>query len=318
LVGTKTPIALFTYNRPKHVRLLLETLTKCKRLDECEIHIFCDGPKSREHEAGVAESRAVVQEYSAALGAEVVERVENLGLARSIVSGVSKLCSEYGRTIVVEDDFAVSPGFIDFMLQGLDRYQDESNVYQISGYMFPVTHAPKPDAFFLPMATTWGWATWERAWRIFDWDATSSRTILSDSRVRKRFDLEGSYPYAAMLEQRLEGKNDSWGILFWWAIFKANGLVLHPRQSLVWNGGFDSSGTHCGDYSWSNAETKDGFIEQHNQSTFELPQSVDVDEAAFRRIKTFLRRQQYPSSLTGRLWRRATNLVGGLSYKSLV
>lgn len=305
----KTPIALFTYNRPKHAQHVLETLAACPRLDECQLHIFCDGPRRPEDETGVAESRLVVREYSTRLGAEVVEGDENLGLARSIVTGVTKLCREYGRIIVLEDDLAVSPDFIDYMLQGLDRYQHEPNVYQVSGYMFPVAHPQKPDVFFLPMATTWGWATWERAWQTVDWNATGSREQLKDAKVRRRFDLDNSYPYSAMLEQRLAKKNDSWGILFWWAVFQANGLVLHPQRSLVWNEGFDGSGTHCGDYLWSNVRSSDGVTQQGFQRPFELPDNIVADQAAFRRIKTFLRKQQYRSSLTGRLWRKAATYL---------
>ncbi len=299
----KTPIALFVYNRPEHARLALESLSRCERLDECSLRIYCDGPKGDADAAGVAAAREVAREWAERLGAGVIERETNLGLARSIVTGVTELCESHGRVVVLEDDFVLNPSFLDYMLDALERYADETSVYQISGYMFPVAHAEKPAAFFLPLTTTWGWATWARAWRIFDWDAADAVEKLSDPKLRRSFDLDGSYPYSSMLEQRLRNENDSWGILFWWAVFKAGGLALHPRESLVWVGGFDQSGTHCGDAAWSVPQSRES-ITGRKHSRFELPSAAEPDLAAYKRIKKFLKKEQYPTSITGRLWRK--------------
>lgn len=300
----KTPVALFLYNRPAHARLALESLSRCRRLDECVVKIYCDGAKSSEHSEGVSASRNVAREWATRLNAEVIERETNLGLARSIVSGVSELCEHYGRVIVVEDDFSVSPSFLDYMLTALDRYAEAPNVYQISGYMFPIRHAQAPDAFFLPLTTTWGWATWSRAWRIFDWTAGDAEALLRDADVRRRFNLDNAYPYAEMLESKLRGENDSWGILFWWAVFQAGGLVLHPRRSLVWNGGFDESGTHCGDQAWSNQSLSEIADDPWSAKPFVFPEQVTVDQVAFEKVVRFLKSEQSEGSLFERIRRR--------------
>jgi GT2 family glycosyltransferase len=300
----KTPIAVFLYNRPAHARLVLESLSRCHRFDECSLRIFCDGAKRAEHSAGVAETREVAREWATRLNAALVEREMNLGLARSIVGGVSELCDEYGRVIVVEDDFVLNPSFLDYMLSALDRYAGEPNVYQVSGYMYPIRHAPQPDAFFLPLTTTWGWATWARAWQIFNWNASDAEALLRDPEVRRRFDLNNAYPYAEMLERQLRGEIDSWGILFWWAVFKANGLVLHPRKSLVWNGGFDQSGTHCGDQAWSTQSLAEIANDTWAASSFQFPQQVAADELAFGKVIQFLWREQSQGSLVERIRRR--------------
>lgn len=303
----KTPIALFLYNRSEHANLALESLSRCRRLDECLLRIYCDGPKRPEHLAGVTAARNVAREWAAKLGGELVERETNLGLARSIVEGVSELCDTHGRVIVLEDDFILSPSFLDYMLRALDRYADEPNVYQVSGYMFPVEHPAGVDAFFLPLTTTWGWATWQRAWRIFDWDPSDAVEKLKDRKLRQKFDLDGSYPYSEMLQQKMIGENDSWGVLFLWAVFRAGGLVLHPRESFVLVGGFDGSGTHCGDQLWSREgklqleaidESSDGLV---------LPHQIASDENAFKRIKLFLRGET--SSFFGRLSRKLSSYM---------
>jgi len=300
----KTPVALFVYNRPAHARTMLESLSRCRRVDECEVRIYCDGAKRPEDSAAVAETREVAREWATRLNAKAIERESNLGLARSIVNGVSELCDEFGRAIVIEDDFVLSPSFLDYMISALDRYADETNVYQVSGYMYPIRHAPQPDAFFLSLTTTWGWATWSRAWRIFDWNPADAEELLRDPEVRRRFNLNNAYPYAEMLERKLRSEIDSWGILFWWAVFRANGLVLHPRKSLVWNGGFDESGTHCGDQAWSTQSLAEIAGDSWAASPFQFPEQVAADEIAFGKVIRFLRREQSQGNLVERIRRR--------------
>jgi hypothetical protein len=286
-----TPVALFTYNRPQHAQRALAALARCDRLSETRVHIYCDGVNKPEHAEGVNATRQVVHDWASANKATVIERSENLGLAHSIVTGVSDLCKTYGRVIVVEDDLVVSPDFLNYMLQALDRYQDDPKVYQISGFMFPVTHTPAPDALFLPLTTTWGWATWERAWRIFDWEATGALKSLADPDILRTFNLDGAYPYATMLRRRLEARNDSWGILWWWAVFNIGGLVLHPRQSLVWNGGFDNSGVHSGASLKTYQSPREIFDQPRLSTSLNFPSQSVVDDAAFDRIKAYLHTQ---------------------------
>ena len=287
----KVPIAFFAYNRPEHTKRSLEALSRCDRFKECDLYIFCDGPKDDSQKEKVEALRQCVIIWAKKLNAKVIEREENLGLARSIVTGVTSLCEKYGRAIVLEDDLVVSPDFIDYMIQALGRYQDDTNVYQISGYMFPVEHPLRPDSFLLPLTTTWGWATWERAWKYFDWNATDATDMLAGKDTRHRFELDGSYPYHKMLKGRLNGKNQSWGILWWWTVFKRGGLVVHPRKSLVWNGGLDGTGTHCGkeDLDQPSLEV---FNKRILSTNISFAENSTTDYLAFDRIKVYLKNQQ--------------------------
>jgi GT2 family glycosyltransferase len=289
----KTPVAAFLYNRPAHARSLFESLATCDRLDECDVYIYCDGPRGVKDTDAVSATRQVANEWADRLGAQVIERAQNLGLAKSIVNGVTELCSKYGRVIVLEDDFILNPSFLDYMVTSLDRYEHEPSVFQISGYRFPATHRAEPEACFLPLTTTWGWGTWARAWKAFDWNPARALGQLKDTTVRRKFDLDDAYPYATMLEERLENKNDSWGILFWWAVFETGGLVLYPPESLVYVGGFDDTGTHCSSYQWSVSQSQSEIL--NGSRRLELPSTIEVDAVVFDEVRKFLRNERYPS-----------------------
>ena len=281
-----TPLAIFAYRRPDHLRRLLDSVGACARLGDCAPVIFCDGPRGPDDTAAIETTRAVAREWAAAHDAKVVERPENKGLARSIVEEVAALCAEYGRVIVLEDDLEVSPDFLRFMLAALDHCEEAANVLQISGYMFPVEHPGENDAVFLPLATTWGWATWARAWKSFSWEAPGASAQLADADARRRFNLDNSYDYAGLLESRLRGGNDSWGVLWQWAVFASGCAVVHPRTTLVKNHGFDGTGTHCGDETPARAQEFAPL-----PATIRWP-SEPVDEAAFDRIKEYLRQRR--------------------------
>jgi hypothetical protein len=109
--------------------------------------------------------------------------------------------------------------------------------------MFPGIPA-KEDACFLSLTTTWGWATWRRAWDTFDPNLSKLGLLERDSDLRHRFDLNGSYPYFEMVRQQQQGIVDSWGIRWYMTVFFRGGLVLYPGRSLVTNIGGDGSGTH--------------------------------------------------------------------------
>jgi hypothetical protein len=245
-MSKRIPVAVFAYNRPAHIRRALQALSQCRRLDECEFHFFADGPRSEDVRQQVEATRQVLREWAPALNACVVERDGNLGLAKSIVSGVTDLCTRYGRVIVLEDDLVVSPDFLHYMIESLDRYQNDDRVMQVGAFTLSSPLAPVADAFLLPVTTTWGWATWQRAWESFSWVPEDLEAARRDDQWRKLFDLNGSCNFSAMLEDRLAGRNDSWGILWWYAVSRRQGLVVYPTHSLVWNGGFDGSGVHCG------------------------------------------------------------------------
>lgn len=96
----------------------------------------------------------------------------------------------------------------------------------------------------LPVITTWGWATWKRAWRHMDETAQGWESLIADRALRRRFNLDGAYDYTTMMVRQMTGARDSWGIRWYWSAFKANALVVYPPQTLVRNCGFDGSGSH--------------------------------------------------------------------------
>ncbi|MBR0779575.1 glycosyltransferase [Bradyrhizobium diazoefficiens] len=238
------PIALFVFRRPDKTRATLGSLARCRGIEDTDLYIFCDGPRGTSDDRAVADVRAIVEAFDHPRKTLVISP-ENQGLARSIIAGVTRLCEQYGRVIVVEDDLIVSPAFLDYMNTGLDTFADDPRVMQISGFAFARNNAsPNSAARFLPVTTSWGWATWSRSWHDFDPDCRDADALRSNYALRSRFDLGGLFGYYDMLQRQEAGRIDSWAIRWYWSVFRRDGLVLYPPVSLVRNDGLDSSGTH--------------------------------------------------------------------------
>ena len=245
MTNTYAPILLFVYNRPEHVRRNIQALLKNELAAESELFIYSDAAKDETSQTAVKEVRAFIRSIQGFKKITITERAENWGLARSIIDGVTTLINRYGRVIVLEDDLVVAPHFLQFMNDALETYRDEERVGHIQACDF--THDPSlPDTFLIKWTGSWGWGTWDRAWKHFNADGKALLTELESRKLTYTFDFNGKYGYTRMLRRQIEGKNNSWAIRWNASLFLKDILSLNVGKSLVQNEGFDGSGTNCG------------------------------------------------------------------------
>ncbi|MFQ7114364.1 glycosyltransferase family 2 protein, partial [Hallella bergensis] len=203
------PILLFVYNRPQHVKRALGSLLQNREAAASDLYVFSDAARSAEDAAAVEMVRKEIADIQGFRSVSVVERNENFGLARSIIEGVTSIVNRYGRVIVLEDDLVVSPYFLRFMNDALEVYKDEPRVGHIQACDF-IQSPALPDTFLIKWTGSWGWATWQRAWELFNPNGQELLDQLCERRLTKQFDFNGKYGFTRMLRQQIEGKNNSW------------------------------------------------------------------------------------------------------------
>lgn len=242
---TLAPILLFVYNRPEHVRRGIESLLRNAEAAESHLIIYSDAPKAAADAASVGQVRDYIRQISGFKSLDIIERTENWGLARNIIDGVTSTVNKYGRVIVLEDDLVVAPHFLQFMNDALETYKGEPRVGHIQACDF--THDPTlPDTFLIKWTGSWGWATWDRAWHMFQPDGKKLLAEMKARRLTREFDFNGAYGFTRMLRRQTRGRNNSWAIRWNASLFLADILSLNVGKSLVQNEGFDGSGTNCG------------------------------------------------------------------------
>jgi len=236
------PICLFVYNRPWHTIQTIEALKNNILAIDSDLYIYSDGPKNDLNTNDVNDVRSYIKTIKGFKNTDVILRDKNLGLANNIISGVTEIIKRFGKIIVLEDDLIASPYFLTFMNDALDLYKDDEDVASIHGYVYPIENLP--DTFFLKGADCWGWATWERAWNIFEANGLKILNEIKQRKIEKEIDFNNSVNYMKMLKNQIKGRNDSWAIRWHLAAYLRNKFTLYPSKSFIKNIGHDYSGQH--------------------------------------------------------------------------
>lgn len=239
------PILLFTYKRLDTLKQTVAALQQNYEAGESELIIFSDAAKTPVDEAEINKVRDYIRGIDGFKSICIYEAEKNKGLANSIIDGVTKVISEYGKAIVLEDDLIATPNFLSFMNDGLNKYETETSVFSISGYSFNLQPPENytETGYFLNRGWSWGWATWADRWKNVDWAVKDYASFIKDADQKKRFSQGGS-DLTDMLQRQMNGKMDSWAIRWFYHQFKVAGLTYYPLYSKIFNIGFGENATH--------------------------------------------------------------------------
>jgi len=283
--GQLAPIALFVYNRREHTRRTVESLRANELAQQSDLFVFADGAKTNSGAVAVGAVREYIRAIDGFKSVTIIEREQNLGLSKSVISGVTRLCNERGRAIAVEDDVVTAPDFLAFMNRGLQRYVNEPKIFSVCAFNLPIV-PPKTysyDAFFSYRSLCWGWGTWKDRWEKADWSVKDFPEFMADREKQKRFNLGGD-DLSWFLARHMEGKIDSWDTVWAYTHSKYDALALLPVSSKAYNIGLDGSGTHC-----KRAAFKQHILAPGTNCDYRFPDSVNVHPHFVAEIQRFHR-----------------------------
>lgn len=239
------PLVLFCYNRPNHLEQTLAALKLNDLSEQSDLYVFSDAPKTTEEEVGVNAVRELLNGLQGFKTVQVVKRATNMGLAASIVSGVTEVLQQHPACIVLEDDLETSPYFLSYMNEALNHYSTDSRIFSVSGYCPPIeVPGDYPfQSFLFPRINSWGWGTWRDRWEKADWEVKHFKAFIGDKNQRAHLEQLGADLPVMLLKQQ-QGKITSWAVRFNQTCFNLGMSNVYPVQSLVRNQGADGSGTH--------------------------------------------------------------------------
>jgi hypothetical protein len=241
-----SPILIFTHNRLEHLDILISSLEKNNLYKKSKLLVFSDGPKNDSDEKKIKKIRLFLKKKLIPKNSEIIKRDNNLGLSKNIISGISQAFKIYDRAIILEDDLEVSPFFLNYMNDALSLYANSVNVAGISGYMYPIDSKNFSNSFFfLKLIESWGWGTWKRAWNNFEKDSLRLKKKIDEKKLANQFNFGSGISYYKMLEDNINGLNDSWAVRWYASTFLKNMYTLFPSKSFVKNIGIDNSGENC-------------------------------------------------------------------------
>lgn len=304
------PIIIFAYNRLNHLQSTVEALKKNNLAALSDLYIFIDGPKNDFDLDLINEVRAYSRSVTGFNRVIVNERIENFGLANSIIHGVSEIISQYGKAIVLEDDIVTSEDFLEYMNEGLRKYEVEKKIFSIAGYSYPIIEKMEEEynTYLFIRPSSWGWGTWKDRWEGIDWCVSDYKHFIKSKSLKRAFN-EGGNDLAVMLKMQMAGDIDSWAVRWAYSAFKSRQKTLYPKFSKVQNIGLDNSGTHSRKN--SKFDTKLKHLKKTDNIFNDVPFESDLLNNKLKKYFTI--------SLLSKLWlilSTILNAVGLREYKS--
>lgn len=281
------PIVVFAYRRPDPLRALLVDVLGRPECADAPVYVFSDGARGPGDAPDVDGVRRVLDGFSGETRLIRTDAPANKGLARSVIEGVTRVLERHPHVVVLEDDLELAPGFFRFIHASLERYAADPRVFAACAFhpKFELPAASATDVYFAPRIGSLGWATWRDRWAACDWTLSTYPAFARDPAALRRF-MRGGQDLPVMLARAWAGEIDSWAIVFAFEQFRAGGLSVFPRRSLVNHLVLPESSTHV-----FTSERHDVALDRET-TTWRFPESPAEDAEVMRRFGEFWRIQR--------------------------
>jgi hypothetical protein len=250
------------------------------------LYVAVDGarPHVPDDDARCREVRELVSLVDWPCRIETLFRQDNLGCGRGVSEAISWFFANEEAGIILEDDILPTQSFFEFCDTMLIRYKDNEQIAMIAGSCFAPSHLFEHFSYkFSTYPAIWGWASWRRAWRHYDYDMRSwpdwerASGLANLANGDRFFENHWRTIFESMYQCESKVTWDyQWLFKNWECGFK----TVIPCRSVVSNIGFDVDATHVFKVPWYVRKFKP------NEMQFPLthPSNIDVDRLLDRHL----------------------------------
>lgn len=238
-------IVFLIFNRPEPTARTFEAIRAAR---PARLLVVADGPRAgRTGEAELcAATRAVVDAVDWPCDVQKNFSEANMGCGKRVASGLDWAFSLVEEAVILEDDCLADPTFFPYCTELLHRYRDDGRIAMISGNNFQNGVSRTADSYYFSrFPHCWGWATWRRAWRNFDYSMSDWPRRRGTPWLRKMAGnpiLESYWTYC--FDSVANGRIDTWDYQWLYCVLARGGLCVVPDVNLVTNIGFGDVATH--------------------------------------------------------------------------
>lgn len=242
-----TPILFLVFNRLDTTK---QVFAKIRNVQPSQLFIAADGPrpqKEGENEKTELVRKFILENIDWPCEVKTLFRHENLGCGHAVSQAITWFFEQVEQGIILEDDCLPDLSFFRFCEELLEKYQNDRRIMHIGGVNFqPKSARYEGSYYFSKYPHIWGWATWSRAWKFYNFSVSSQdfQNIYKTTNIRynkeRRFWKKYAYDLSTV-------KIDTWDIQWVLATFKNNSFSITPSVNLVENIGFNVNATHTKD-----------------------------------------------------------------------
>lgn len=254
----KTPVLFLVFNRPDTTERVFEQIRIAK---PTKLFIAADGP--RDDKEGEIERcskvREIVKKVDWDCEIKTLFREKNLGCKMAVSSAISWFFENVEEGIILEDDCLPNQSFFSFCSSLLVHYRDNSHIMHISGTNFQNGKIRGQGTYyFSKYPLVWGWASWRRAWKLYDLEMNNLELFLKSNSIENiSHDKDEQAFWLNYFAIVHSGKINTWDIQWLFSILFRNGLSIIPNKNLISNIGFGIEATHTiGESKFSNLPIK--------------------------------------------------------------
>lgn len=210
-----TPVLLLGFIRSQTAQKVFNEIKKVKPK---KFFLAVDGPRSNkpEDKALCQKTRDIAKQIDWECEVKTLFQEKNLGCGLETMTAINWFFENVDEGIIFDDDCIPDQSFFYFCQELLEYYKDNEKIMHISGDNFQEGKKRGNSSYYFSQYThNWGWATWKRAWKYFD------------------FDIAGP-----------EKKKHTWDTQWHLSVKKHHGLAILPNVNLISNIGFNNGATH--------------------------------------------------------------------------
>ena len=276
------PIFIPTLNRYKHFKKCVESLAKNKYAVDTDLFIALDFPLNETHWEGYNKIIKFIDIIKGFKTVNIIKRKENFGVLLNIQEGRKVVFEKYDRIISSEDDNEFSPNFLEYINNGLQKYEFDQSISAICGYKHPIELSKHycNNYFFYKGFSAWGYATWRHKPIKLDYSSNELKKFIENKEYIIELNNISSRHYKNILESIVKNEKRIGDFSAFLSNIEKNQSCVFPVISKVRNHGFDGSGVNCGDidtklFSSQEIDKEECF---NYSSSFELLNNHEIND----------------------------------------
>lgn len=244
----KSAILLILFNRPDLTEELFSIIEK--NCEHRNIYIAIDGPRQNNESDNKLCSEVVRLSHNFASQhkdhCQLLVQKNNLGCGLGVKTAIDWLFENEEMGIILEDDCHPCNDFFLVLDDMLERYKSNESIFMVSGTCFlPNGLYHSADYFLSKYAQIWGWGTWRRVWKYYQFVLDDNMTDLQYIIEKTCSDYpERLYWLNQLIRLRASYPPFTWDYQMQFMAWKNGQKSLIPSRNFVTNKGFRENATN--------------------------------------------------------------------------
>lgn len=247
----KSPVLFLIFKREDTTKKVFERIREVK---PTKLYIAADGPRENRPDEieKCRNTRKIVENIDWTCEVHRLFQDKNLGCGLGVSTAITWFFEHEEEGIIIEDDIYAHPDFFRYCDEMLEKYRNDERIQLITGWN-PFYKNIKHNCSYYMSSNfhIWGWASWRRVWKTYQFDTSLLSKDLFMEQLVKRMPLKCHSYYSSIFDMMSAKKCDTWDYQLYFNQIINNRYTIVPYTNMVENlgmGSIDAAHTTGDDY----------------------------------------------------------------------